>query len=245
MMLKTSARKIDLKVDHFLRLLLFLGMLFAAAGLKAQDHVLLKNGDGILECYIIHINDSIITFRTLDPADTYEYEIPVSATYGFLLQNPEDQQEILDSRQHNKLVLMLPRKRRERIFFENQSLTFRLTGDTSLYSRKGKIIQISPDSIQLEIRKKKITERISYALKDFSEFGYTTIWTEIASWVILPISVLQDGSMKFYRRLSVESGWQVKIEPEPESDKVKKRVKRNGHGRKSLQLPAIVKRKVK
>ncbi len=54
----------------------------------AQDQIFLKNGDGILDCYIIGVSDSVITFRTLDQADKNEYEIPNSETYGFLLEDP-------------------------------------------------------------------------------------------------------------------------------------------------------------
>ncbi len=211
----------------------------------AQDHLLLKNDDGILECYIVQVNDSIIKFRTLDPADHYEYEIPVSETYGYLLENPTYLPEILHQRQHNKLIIKNLNKKRERIFFENQTMIFKLLKDTSSTARKGKIIEITADSIQLETKKKKITERTYFAINDISEFGYTTLLTEITSLVILPVSALQDGTLRLYKNLSRKAGWQTQIEPEPQPDLIKKRVKRNGHGRKSIQLPAVVKRSIK
>jgi hypothetical protein len=234
-----------LNLAHFLSIPMLLTWLLTGIQTNAQDHLLLKNEDGILECYITQINDSIIKFRTLDPADTYEYEISVSETYGYLLENPKYLPEILYKKQHNKLLLKHLKKNRERIFFENQSMVFKLSKDSGAIARKGKIIEITADSIQLEIRKKRITERLNFAIHDISEFGYTTLWTEIASLIILPVSALQDGTMRFYKNLTRKAGWQTHIEPEPQPDLVKKRVKRNGHGRKSIQLPAVVKRSVR
>lgn len=224
-------------LSAFFFLFLFSGLL------KAQDQLFLRNGDGILDCYIINVTDSIIQFRTLDPTDQHEYEIPYADTYGFLL---EDAGRLLNTdaaQAHYRIVFSHPRKRRQPHFSVNNGLIFRLKNDTTLLPRRGRITGITTDSVQLEIKKKRVPERVSFALRDIEMFGYTTNWTELATLIAIPSSSLKEGSLQFYRQLLLSKGWKWEVVPAPEQEIPFHRLKRKFKPGQLLKLPKSVRKK--
>lgn len=185
-------------------------MLFASR-LVAQDHIFLRNDEGTLECFILEANDSVIVFRTLDPNDRQEYEIAVSDIYGFLLENPEVLQQVATIQKTWQLEFKHPSKKRRPTFREGNSILFKLNTDTLEMPRSARITDINQDSIQLEFRRKRVPERITYGLNQIQSFGYKTPLTEIFTLLIAPVSALQDGSFFFYRKLLPVDGWEYSV----------------------------------
>jgi hypothetical protein len=195
------------------KLSLFIGLIFSlfASQLRAQDHIFLRNDEGTLECFILEANDSLIVFRTLDPNDKQEYEIAVSEIYGFLLENPEMLQTTANVQKTWQLEFRNSGKRRKPTFREGNSILFKLIGDTLEMPRSAKITDIQPDSIQLEVRRKRVPERITYGFNQFASFGYRTPLTEVVTLIVAPVSALQDGSFFLYRKLLLEEGWTFEV----------------------------------
>jgi len=222
-----------------LRAFVFFASLFFCIEGISQDQILLRYG-GVLECFIVQADDSIIVFRLLDYGDD-EYEIPYNETYGYVLEDPQRLQK-QDNEVHFKIEFSNPKRKRRPVFKERNGIIFRLIGDTTLLPLRGSIIQIMPDSIQIEVRRKRVPERITYALRDFTQFGYTTIGTELLTLIIAPVSALKDGSLQLYRKLAVQNGWTwVVKEIPPEAPKARK-IRKYRNGRK-IRLPKAVRRK--
>lgn len=201
-------------------LILYSLLMLFAARLEAQDHIFLRNDAGTLECFILEANDSVIVFRTLDPSDRQEYEIAVSETYGFLLENPEVLQKLTVAEKTWQLEFKHPSKKRRPTFREGNSILFKLNTDTLEMPRSARITDISQDSIQLELRRKRVPERITYGLNQIHSFGYKTPLTEIFTLLIAPVSALQDGSFFFYRKLMPEDGWMYSLQEGKEASKL-------------------------
>lgn len=225
-----------------LRLLLFASIFLIQYNLLGQDQIFLRNEDGFLDCYIIQVNDSIIVFRTLDPSDKNEYEIPYADTYGFLL---EDAGRLNSSTllTMNKLWFNHPRKKRRPHFSVNNGLIFKVKNDTTFLPNRGRITLITADSIQIEMKKKHQLERISYAIRDFEMFGYTTAWTEFATLIAIPTSSLNEGAMQFYRQLSITKGWTWEVKRALEQEVPFTKMKRKFRAGQLLKLPKSVKKK--
>ena len=225
-----------------LRLFLFAFICFIQSDMFAQDQIFLRNEDGFLDCYIIHVNDSIIVFRTLDPNDKHEYEIPYSDTYGFLL---EDAGRLNSTavQSMNKLWFYHPKKKRHPHFSVNNGLIFKLKNDTTFLPHRGRITLITADSIQLEMKRKHQLERISYAIRDFEMFGYTTPWTEFATLIAIPTSSLNEGALQFYRQLSIAKGWTWEVKQAPEQEIPYTKMKRKFRPGQLLKLPKSVRKK--
>lgn len=206
----------------------------------SQDQIFLRNG-GELECFILEANDSIIVFRLPDIDDQQQYEILYSETYGYVLENP---QRLLkqNSETRYRIEFSNPKRKRKPVFKERNGIIFRLSGDTTLLPRRGSIIHITRDSIQIEVRRKRVPERITYALKDFTQFGYTTMGTELLTLVIAPVSALKDGSLQLYRKLSIQNGWSWTVKEIPADVAKPPKIRKNRNGKK-IRLPKAVKRK--
>jgi hypothetical protein len=223
-------------------LFVLLLLMYSPDRLLSQDQIFLRSGDGILDCYIMSVNDSLIIFRTLDPKDTNEYEIPFADTYGFLMEDLSQLQNP-DSQPRYRLVFSHPHKHRHPQFAVEKGMLFKLKNDTMLLPRRGRITALSPDSIQLEIKRKRVPERISYALDDIEMFGYTTMWTEIATLVVIPTSSVKEGSLQFYRQMTLSKGWSWELKPVIENTVPLKRIKRKFRPGQLLKLPKSVRRK--
>jgi hypothetical protein len=207
----------------------------------AQDHIFLREDDQVIDCIIISASDSIIVFRVLDLNDTHEYEISTTDIYGFLLDDP--QREQLKSVDY-QMEFFHPTIKRKPIFRIRNTLLFRLQGDTAAMPSKGKITDISCDSVQLERKINRKTERIYYGWNEFQSFGYTTLYTEIFTLILAPVDALQSGSFFFYRKLEPEYGWKRKCAEAP--DEVSKLILKKYPTRgKKIRLPQYVKRKSK
>lgn len=213
-------------------------MLFAAR-LKAQDHIFLRNDEGTLECFILEANDSVIVFRTLDPSDRQEYEIAVSEIYGFLLENPDVLQQVSAPQKTWQLEFNHPSKKRRPTFREGNSILFKLKTDTLEMPRSAKITDIKQDSIQLELRRKRVPERITFGLNQIQSFGYKTPLTEVITLVIAPVSALQDGSFFLYRKLLPEDGWAYSLKEGREASKLPL-VRKYPRRAKKVKLPVQV-----
>lgn len=225
-----------------LRLILFASIFLIQYNLLGQDQIFLRNEDGFLDCYIIQVNDSIIVFRTLDPSDKNEYEIPYADTYGFLLEDAGrlNSSAVLTM---NKLWFNHPKKKRRPHFSVNNGLIFKLTNDTTFLPNRGRITLITADSIQIEMKKKHQLERISYAIRDFEMFGYTTAWTEFATLIAIPTSSLNEGAMQFYRQLSITKGWTWEVKRALDQEVPYTKMKRKFRPGQLLKLPKSVKKK--
>lgn len=207
--------------------------------LQGQDHIFLREGDEVLECIILQANDSIITFRTLDTQDDHEYEIPVRETYGYLLENPK--REALPLGMQYQITFENPSKSRKPIFRVGNSLLFRLKGDTLPMPSRGRISEITCDSIVFERRFKRTPVFLKYALRDIESFGYSTPLTESLTLIIAPISALQDGSFFIYRKLHPADGWTFRCEEAP--DEVRKLILRKYPTRaRKVRLPKTVRK---
>jgi hypothetical protein len=225
----------------FRYLFLFVGSLFLQGNLLAQDHIFLREDNQVIDCIILSSNDSMIVFRVLDLNDTHEYEISTSDVYGFLLDDPAREQ--LKSTIY-QMEFFHPTIKRKPIFRLRNTLLFRLKGDTTAMPSKGKITDVNCDSVQLERRINRKTERIFYAWSDFESFGYTTLYTEIFTLILAPIDALQTGSFFFYRKLNPTDGWQRKCSEAP--DEVSKLILKKYPTRgKKIRLPQYVRRKSK
>ena len=224
-----------------LRAFVFFSCLFLCARGISQDQIFLRYG-GELECFILEANDSIIVFRLLDSDDHQQYEIPYNETYGFVLENPE---RLLkqSSETRYRIEFNNPKRKRNPVFKERNGIIFRLSGDTTILPRRGSIIHITYDSIQIEVRRKRVPERITYALKDFAQFGYTTMGTELLTLVIAPVSALKDGSLQLYRKLSIQNGWSWVVKEVPQDVPKPPKIRKNRNGRK-IRLPKSVKKKL-
>ncbi|HPH81278.1 MAG TPA: hypothetical protein PL185_01835 [Flavobacteriales bacterium] len=211
--------------------------------LVAQDQLFLRNDDGVLDCYIISVTDSIILFRTLDPSDKHEYEIPYADTYGFLLEDAGRFQTLNDNTNRFRLSFYHEKKRRRPYFQVDKGMIFRLRNDTTLLPRRGKITAITKDSIQLEMKRKRVVERINFAIQDIEMFGYTTKWTQIATLVMIPSSSLKEGSLQFYRQLSLDKGWKWEVKAAPEQEIPYSKMKKKFRPGQLLKLPKSVRKK--
>jgi len=229
-------------MKSILRGLLFLVVSVLFEGnLMAQDHIFLREDDQVIDCIIISASDSVIVFRVLDLNDTHEYEISTADIYGFLLDDP--QREQLKSVDY-QMEFFHPTIKRKPIFRIRNTLLFRLQGDTAAMPSKGKITDISCDSVQLERKINRKTERFYYGWNEFQSFGYTTLYTEVFTLILAPVDALQSGSFFFYRKLEPESGWKRKCAEAP--DEVSKLILKKYPTRgKKIRLPQYVKRKSK
>jgi hypothetical protein len=225
-----------------LQLIFLLNILCIAV--NAQDQVFLRSDEGMLDCYIVDINDSIIIFRTLDPSDTVEYEIPLKETYGYVLEDGNKQQHALTKEKHYYIKSWHPRKNRQVNLKEGKGVYFRMKSDTSLFPRRGKIVQITTDTLWIEQKKKGKLERHPYLFSNFEMLGYTTFWTELATVIVIPTSTVNEGSLQFYRKMHLNKGWQWKTELVNEVIDEKK-IKRRFRPGRSLKLPKSVKRKTR
>jgi hypothetical protein len=225
-----------------LRCLFFLVVsVFCNKNLVAQDHIFLREDDQVIDCIIISASDSVIVFRVLDLNDTHEYEISTADIYGFLLDDP--QREQLKSVDY-QMEFYHPTLKRKPIFRIRNTLLFRLHGDTAAMPSKGKITDISCDSVQLERKINRKTERIYYGWNEFQSFGYTTPYTEILTLILAPVDALQTGSFFFYRKLDPQVGWKRKCSEAP--DEVAKLILKKYPTRgKKIRLPQYVRRKSK
>ncbi|MEZ5172692.1 MAG: hypothetical protein R2850_04100 [Bacteroidia bacterium] len=207
-----------------------------------QDQIFLRNGDGILDCFILDVNDSIITFRTLDKEDKNEYEIPFSDTYGFLLEDPK---RIQDAEMifQNELHFKHPKKRRGPVLKPGKAVIYKLKSDSLLLPRRGKMISLTFDSMQVEHKRRKEIERISIALEDVAAFGYTTTFTQMLTLIVLPTSALKDGSVQIYRRLSLKQGWVWKVMPPGEEALNQRKYRRKFRKGQLLNLPKSVRKR--
>lgn len=214
---------------------------FSIAG-WAQDQIFLKNGDGVLDCFIISVSDSLITFRTLDSEDKTEYEIPYSDTYGFLLEDPMKLQaaEMMYS---NELWISHPRKKRHPILKPGKTMLYRLKSDTLLFPKRGKIIGLSADSMQVELKRRKKVEHIQIAVDDVAMFGYTTFMTEMLTLIIIPASSVAEGSLQIYRKLPASKGWTWKVMPPGEEQLSQRKYRRKFRKGQLLNLPKSVRKK--
>jgi len=210
----------------------------------AQDQIFLRSDEGMLDCYIIQMNDSMLIFRTLDPSDTTEYEILIRETYGYVLEDGSKQQSILTKEREYYLRCWHPDKKRKINFKEEKGIYFRLKTDTSLFARRGKIVQLATDTLWIEQKKKGKLERNPYLLADLEMLGYTTFWTELATLIIIPTSTVKEGSLQFYRSMHLNKGWNWKMEMVNNAIDEKK-IKRRFRPGKSFKLPKSVKRKTK
>ncbi|MEX1187769.1 MAG: hypothetical protein WED33_00820 [Bacteroidia bacterium] len=208
----------------------------------AQDQIFLKNGDGILDCYIIGITDSVITFRTLDQADKSEYEIPNSETYGFLLEDPLKLQAA-EMMFQNELFFSHPSKKRAPVIKTGKTIIYRLKADSIFLPRRGKLVSLTADSMQIETRKRKEVERVAIALNDISSFGYTTFVTELFSLITIPASSIREGSLQFYRKLRLEKGWVWRVMPPGEDVLSQRKYRRKFRKGQLLNLPKSVRKK--
>ncbi len=224
-------------------ILLFPLIFFFKNSSQAQDQLFLRNGDGILDCYILSVSDSIILFRTLDPTDKHEYEIPYADTYGYLLEDAGRLQSAQDNASNFQLIFSHEKSKRHPKFSINRGLLFRLKNDTTLLPRRGRITSISADSIQLEMKRKHVLERVSFALNDIEMFGYTTKWTELATLIVIPASSVKEGSLQFYRKLLISKGWKWEVKSIAEHETRSLRGKRKFKPGQLLKLPKSVKKK--
>jgi hypothetical protein len=224
------------------RLFFLVVIFFIRSNVFAQDQIFLRNEDGFLDCYILLVNDSIIVFRTLDPNDKQEYEIPYADTYGFLL---EDADRLITTSNYSMYQLQFqhPKKKRRPVFSVNKGLIFKLKNDTAFLPHRGRITGITTDSIQLEMKRKQHLERISYAIRDIDMFGYTTSWTELVTLIAIPTSSLNEGALQFYRQLSISKGWVWSIIKVPEQEVPYSRMKRKFRPEQLLKLPKSVSKK--
>jgi hypothetical protein len=208
----------------------------------AQDQIFLKNGDGILDCYIIEVSDSVITFRILDQSDKNEYEIPNSETYGFLLEDPS---KLLASEMifHNELFFSHPSKKRKPVIKTSKTIIYRMKSDTVFLPRRGKLISLTADSMQVELSKRRQIDRVNVALKDVSSFGYTTFFTQFFTLIAVPSSSIKEGSLQIYRKLSLDKGWQWKVMPPGEEVLSQRKYKRKFRKGQLLNLPKSVRKK--
>jgi hypothetical protein len=227
----------------FDKLLIFLFLHTIQGGiLRAQDQIFLRNGDGILDCFIVAVNDSLITFRILDKNDKNEYEIPYNDTYGFLLEDPSRIQAA-ESIFQNQLHFRHNKKTRQPVIKPGRTIIYKLKTDSLLLPRRGKLISLTFDSMQVELSRRKETHRVSVALEDAAAFGYTTAFTEILTLIVFPVSTLKDGSVQFYRRLSLKQGWTFKVMPPGEDLINQKKYLRKFRKGQLLNLPKSVRKK--
>lgn len=209
--------------------------------LIAQDHIFLREDDQVIDCIIVSATDSLIIFRVLDLSDTHEYEISTADVYGYLLDDP--QREQLKSVDY-QMEFFHPTIKRKPIFRLRNTLLFRLVGDTAAMPSKGKITDITCDSVQLERKINRKTERVYYSWRSFESFGYTTLYTEIFTLILAPLDALQTGSFFLYRKLDPKEGWQRKCSEAP--DEVSKLILKKYPTRgKKIRLPQYVRRKSK
>jgi len=238
----TFAKTFEILLPYKLVFVLILSAL--SFKLTAQDQIFLRSDEGILDCYIIHINDSVIFFRTLDPSDVSEYEILIRETYGYVLEDGNKQQQAVLKELEFFIKCWHPDKKRKINFREEKGIYFRMKLDTSLFARRGKIVQLSPDTVWIEQKKKGKLERNPYLFTDFEMLGYTTFWTELATLIVIPTSTVREGSLQFYRTMSLNKGWQWEMEVAKEVLDEKK-IKRRYRPGKLNKLPKSVKRKNK
>jgi len=208
----------------------------------AQDQIFLRNGDGILDCFIISVDDSIITFRTLNHEDKTEYEIPNSDTYGFLLEDPGRLQAI-ELTYQNSLVFSHPKKRRTPRLKPGKTVIYRLKSDTLFLPRRGKMISLTADTMFVETIKRKKVDRFPIALEDVTMFGYTTLMTELLTLVVVPASSTRDGTMQIFRQLPLSRGWTWKIMPPAEEELSQRKYRRKFKRGQLLNLPKSVRKK--
>lgn len=224
------------------RLFLLVVIFFIRSNVFAQDQIFLRNEDGFLDCYILQVNDSIIVFRTLDPNDKHEYEIPYADTYGFLLEDADRLNSTANYSMY-RLQFHHPKKKRRPVFTVSKGLILKLKNDTSFLPLRGRITGITSDSIQLELKRKQHLERLSFAIRDIEMFGYTTNWTELATLIAIPTSSLNEGALQFYRQLSISKGWVWEIKKEPEPEVPYSKMKRKFRPGQLLKLPKSVSKK--
>ncbi len=208
----------------------------------AQDQIFLKNGDGILDCYIIGVSDSVLTFRTLDQADKNEYEIPNSETYGFLLEDPS-KLRASEMMFQNELFFSHPSKKRKPVIKTGKTIIYRIKSDTIFLPHRGKLISLTADSMQVELKKRRQIERVYVALKDVSSFGYTTSFTQIFTLAAIPSSSIKEGSLQIYRKLSLGKGWEWKVMPPGEEVLSQRKYRRKFRKGQLLNLPKSVRKK--
>lgn len=210
--------------------------------LNAQDQIFLKNNDGILDCYIININDSTIIFRTLDANDKNEYEIPNDDTYGFILEDPKKLQETF-VQFANQLHFYHPDKKRIPVLKPGKAVVYRLKSDTIFFPRRGKMVSLTADTMTVELKKRKQVERINIGLDEVIMFGYTTFFTEILTLIAVPSKSVSEDKLQIFRKLSLLKGWTWKVMPPGEDELMKKKYRRKFRRGQLLKLPKSVKKK--
>jgi hypothetical protein len=233
-----------LEILFFKKLQLIFLLNILCLAVNAQDQVFLRSDEGMLDCYIININDTVIIFRTLDPSDTTEYEIPIRDTYGYVLEDVNMHKQLVSKEQEYYIKSWNEKKRRQVLLKEEKGIYFRMKSDTSLFPRRGKIVQLHPDTVWIEQKKKGKLERNPYLFTNFEMLGYTTFWTELATLIVIPTSTVKEGSLQFYRKMTLNKGWQWKMELVNEAI-AEKKIKRRYRPGKSFKLPKSVKRKTR
>ncbi|MCC6769292.1 MAG: hypothetical protein IT240_09635 [Bacteroidia bacterium] len=203
--------------------LLLITILLKSFGLKGQDQIFLRHNNEVVYCFIIHANDSLIVFRSAEPADTTTYEIQFTDTYGFLLEKPAEMTKGAKTA-GMQMRLYHPDKKRNHTYRENSHFIFSLLNDSLRYPRQGKITRISHDSIEVETSVRHKKDRLMFALNDFEEFGYTTGFTEILSLIVFPFPWDKNPGDFFYRHMPPAKGWQLQVLSDSPR-KIKKRVK--------------------
>lgn len=229
-----------MKIYPFL-LIVFLFFL-CSFNATAQDQIFLRNGDGMLDCFILSVDDSVITFRTLDQEDKTEYEIPNSDTYGYLLEDPGRLQAIEQTYQ-NSLVFNHTKKHRSPRLKPGKTVIYRLKSDTLFLPRRGKMISLTADTMFVETIKRKKVDRFPIALDDVVMFGYTTFMTELLTLVVVPASSTRDGTMQIFRKLSLLKGWTWKVMPPGDEELSHRKYRRKFRKGQLLNLPKSVRKK--
>lgn len=230
-----------LSCSWMFRYLVLLWLGFGAHALNAQDQIFLRNGDGVMECIILESNDSVIVFRTLDPTDLHEYEISVSAIYGFLLEDPS-RGSMVAAPVNYLMEFQHTRKKRKPMFKEGNTILFRQWGDSSEMPRSARIIEIHQDSIQLELKTRRVPERLWFRWSAFQSFGYKTVFTESMTLLLAPVSALKDGSFFFYKKLLPEEGWKYVVKEGPQASRVPL-IRKYPKSKRKVKLPKVVRLK--
>lgn len=203
-----------------------------------QDQIIMKNGSQIIECKIIKTNDSLIYF--LLPAEDPEiYSIPIKEIYGYLLENPRNKNTQINLT-INVLVIKNPSLNKKTDFREGSGILYALKSDKSEGLKKGKIVRILEDSLEIEntLRKKLIRQQIG--LNELRIIGKTTLFQNILSFIIFPINKSSPSQVHFHKVMATSEGWKYVIETRPSKTYKKYRRKE----KKLIRLPDSVKKVV-
>ena len=188
-----------------------------------------------MDCSIIHATDSLIFFQMLTPEDFEVYSIPISDTYGYVLENPlEKQKEKL--RAENFLVVKNGNTKYE--FPEGKGIIYGLFSDSVYFPRRGKISDLVNDSIEIEQKFKRKIRRIAIPLNKFSFLGISTPMQDFISFVVFPFPKENVSSVHLFTEMSIKDGWTYQIE----SKFVNLPKKKKKRKQKFIRLPVSVKK---